>query len=203
MINAPYPRAMTEREPFDLAAYEMRVKSGGCFVCGFLAGEPGLEHELLYDDGDHVAFLSRYPTLLGYALVVPRRHVEDVIRDLTPDEYLALQAAVHKVARAITEVVPTERTYVLSLGSMQGNPHVHWHVAPLPPGVPYEQQQYHALMAENGVLPQTPEQVADLGAAIRAALAHPNPPGHLAAPPQRVDHEVWGVETPSTGTFSS
>ena len=43
-------------------------------------------------------------------------------------------------------------------------------VAPLPPGVPYEQQQYHALMAENGIIPQTPAQVARLGAAIRAAL---------------------------------
>ena len=60
------------------------------------------------------------PTVPGYALVVPRRHVEDVVRDFTPDEYLALQAVVHWVARAIIKVVPTERTYVLSLGSMQG-----------------------------------------------------------------------------------
>jgi len=164
---------MTDRVPFDIAAYEQRVKSGGCFVCGFLDGVPGSEHEVLYDDGDHVAFLGRYPTLRGHTLVVPRRHVEDVIRDLTPDEYLALQAVVHNVARAINEVLPTERTYVLSLGSMQGNMHVHWHIAPLPPGVPYEQQQYHALMAENGVLSQTPQETTALGAAIRAALADP------------------------------
>ena len=43
-------------------------------------------------------------------------------------------------------VVPTERLYLLALGSRQGNAHVHWHVAPLPPGVPYEKQQYAALM---------------------------------------------------------
>jgi len=154
----------------DLAAYEQRVRSGGCFVCAFLDRRPGFDHELLYDDGVHAAFLSRYPTLLGYALVVPRRHVTDVVRDLTPDEYLALQAVVHKVARAINEVVPTERTYLLSLGSMQGNPHVHWHIAPLPPGVPYDEQQYHALMAENGVVATTRDETARLGAAIRAAL---------------------------------
>jgi len=66
---------MTDRVPFDIAAYEQRVKSGGCFVCGFLDGVPGSEHEvLLYDDGDHVAFLGRYPTLRGHTLVV-RRHV--------------------------------------------------------------------------------------------------------------------------------
>ena len=42
--------------------------------------------------------------------------------------------------------------------------HLHFHVAPLPKGVPFEQQQYHALLAENGVL-----QLAD---AEMAAMAH-------------------------------
>ena len=101
---------------------------------------------------------------------MPRRHVEDVVRDLTPAEYLALQAAVHRVATAVCAVVQPERTYILSLGSMQGNAHVHWHIAPLPPGVPYREQQFHALMTENGIVAQTPGEVAVLGAAIRAAL---------------------------------
>jgi histidine triad (HIT) family protein/ATP adenylyltransferase len=162
---------MGDRVPMDLAAYERRSRSGRCFICAFLAGEQGYEHELLYDDGTHVAFLGRYPTLVAYTLVVPRRHVEDVVRDLTPEEYLALQAVVHRVARAVGEVTRPERTYLLSLGSMQGNAHVHWHVAPLPPGVPYEQQQYHALMAEHGILDQTPEEKAELAERIRAALA--------------------------------
>ena len=160
-----------DRVPMDLAAYERRVRSGPCFVCELVAGEPGSEHEVLYDDGVHLAFLSRYPTLRGYALVVPRRHVEDVVRDLTSAEYLSLQAVVHKVARAVGEVTRPERTYLLSLGSMQGNSHVHWHIAPLPPGVPYEEQQYRALMAEGGILSQTPQQVAELGALIRGALS--------------------------------
>ena len=159
------------RVPFDLSAYRERVRAGGCFICGSLRGDPGAEHELLYDDGTHVAFLNRYPTLRGYALVAPRRHVTDVVRDLTRAEYLDLQAVVHTVALAINRVVPTERTYLLSLGSSQGNAHVHWHVAPLPPGVPYDRQQYHALMAENGIIPQSPGEIAELGAAIRAALA--------------------------------
>ncbi|MEV0805383.1 HIT family protein [Micromonospora sp. NPDC050200] len=159
------------RVSMDLVSYERRVRAGQCFVCAFLTGEPGYEHVLLYDDGPHVAFLSRYPTLPGYALVAPRRHVEDVVGDLTPVEYLAMQATVHKVARAVAEVTRPERTYLLSLGSIQGNAHVHWHVAPLPPGVPYDQQQYHALMAENGILRYTPQELEELGARIRAALA--------------------------------
>ena len=43
-----------------------------------------------------------------------------------------------------------ERLYVLCLGSLQGNRHVHWHLVPLPPGVPYEQQQVTALAPERG-----------------------------------------------------
>jgi diadenosine tetraphosphate (Ap4A) HIT family hydrolase len=77
---------------------------------------------------------------------------------------------VHDVAEALKATLPTERVYLMSLGSHQGNAHVHWHVAPLPPGVPYERQQFHAVMAENGVLEVTLEQQAALAARIRSAL---------------------------------
>jgi diadenosine tetraphosphate (Ap4A) HIT family hydrolase len=125
---------------------------------------------VVFDDGEHIAFLNRYPTLYGYVLVSPRRHVEHVVRDLSAEEYLRLQAVVYRVARAVEAVVASERTYVLSLGSRQGNAHVHWHIAPLPPGTPYERQQFHALMAEHGVLALSREQAGELAARIRSAL---------------------------------
>ncbi|MFD7510735.1 hypothetical protein ACFV5N_15610 [Streptomyces sp. NPDC059853] len=74
------------------------------------------------------------------------------------------------MAPAVEAVFRPERTYLLSLGSAQGNAHLHWHVAGLPPGTPYRQQQFHALMTENGVLPVTREETAALGARLRAAL---------------------------------
>jgi diadenosine tetraphosphate (Ap4A) HIT family hydrolase len=77
---------------------------------------------------------------------------------------------VHDVAEALKATLPTERVYLMSLGSHQGNAHVHWHVAPLPPGVPYERQQFHAVMVENGVLEVTPERQAALAARIRSAV---------------------------------
>ncbi|MFI9740526.1 methyltransferase domain-containing protein [Nocardia sp. NPDC052278] len=80
------------RVPMDTAGYETRVRTGPCFICEFLAGTTGFEHETVYDDGEHVGFLNKYPTLPGYVLMVPRRHVEDVARDLTPQEYLRLQS---------------------------------------------------------------------------------------------------------------
>ncbi|MGH8792927.1 MAG: HIT family protein [Stackebrandtia sp.] len=161
----------TGKIAFDVDAYVERTVEGPCFICRMLGGEPEAAHEIIWEDDDHVAFLNRYPTLLGYTLVAPKRHVEDTIGEYTADEYLRMQAAVHRVAVAIRATLPVERTYVMSLGSRQGNSHVHWHVAPLPPGVPHERQQFHALMVENGVLDQSDEDKAALARRLRAALA--------------------------------
>jgi diadenosine tetraphosphate (Ap4A) HIT family hydrolase len=110
-------------------------------------------------------------TLLGYCIVAPKRHVEDWVREMAEDEFLALQRVVRRVAGAVSEVVPTERMYSLSLGSKQGNAHLHWHVAPLPPGVPYDRQQHHALMTENGVLTVDDSSQAALARDIRNRLS--------------------------------
>jgi histidine triad (HIT) family protein len=141
-----------KRRPFDIQSYSDRVRSGPCFICELVRGNPDYAHVMVFEDQDSIVFLNKYPTLLGYCLVAPKAHREDLATDLTESEYLNLQAVVYRVAGALKCIIPTERIYVLSLGSKDGNSHVHWHVAPLPPGVPYEQQQFHALMAEHGVL---------------------------------------------------
>jgi histidine triad (HIT) family protein/ATP adenylyltransferase len=149
-------RVATDRVAMDLEAYVERVRSGPCFVCATLRGDPDHAHPVVYEDEVCAAFLSRYPTLLGYTLVVPRAHVRDVTGDRALFRHVT--DVVHDVAEALKRVVATERVYLLSLGSAQGNAHVHWHVAALPPGVPYERQQYHALMTEHGVLAVTGEE---------------------------------------------
>jgi len=156
------------RRKHDLAAHVARARNGPCFVCAFLNGLPDYAHEPVYSDENVVAFLSRYPTLLGYTIVAPRAHVVDVTgnREL----FRRVTDVVHDVAEALKATLPTERVYLMSLGSHQGNSHVHWHVAPLPPGVPYERQQFHAVMAENGILNVTPEAQTALAAQLRSAL---------------------------------
>ena len=119
----------------------------------------------MYEDERAVAFLNRYPSLYGYALVAPKGHREQVTGDFSLDDYLHLQAVVHRVGEAIRQVVPTERLYVLSLGSQQANRHVHWHLAPIPPGLPFEQQQLAALDS-NIVLDLTPAEQADLASRL-------------------------------------
>ena len=167
----PVPeRQLIVKRPFDLDRYERRVKDGPCFVCAFLAGDPDHRHHRVYEDDDTVAFLGRYPTLLGHCLVAPKAHVEGWNDEMTEPQFLRFQAVVYRVARAVAAVLPTERMYSLSLGSRQGNAHLHWHLAPLPPGVPYDEQQFHALMAVNGVLAVDDAGQAALARRINAGL---------------------------------
>ncbi len=117
-----------------------------------------------------MAFLNKYPAVYGHSLVAPREHRERVTADFSPEEYLALQRIVYEVGEALRQVVPTERLYILSLGSVQANSHVHWHIAPLPPGVPFEQQQFAALDRAGYVdLPES--EAAELANRLRAALS--------------------------------
>jgi diadenosine tetraphosphate (Ap4A) HIT family hydrolase len=160
------------RRPFDVASYERRVRRDDCFLCGIVRGDPRYEHNLIYRDDHHIAFLSQYPSQRGYSLVAPIDHREQVVADFTRDEYLATQDVIHRLGRALSSVLPTERLYVLSLGSQQGNSHVHWHVVPLPPGVPYEQQQFAALMLEQaGYLDMSADEKRALAADIGAAMS--------------------------------
>ena len=157
------------RQPFDLAGLVQRTKTGRCFICGLLSGDPTYAHHVVAQDDDTIIFLSKYPTLPGYCLVAPKTHIEDLAEGLSPNAYLRQQSIVHRLSRTLKQVFDAERIYVLSLGSQQGNSHLHWHVVPLPKGVPYEQQQYHALMAEHGVLEFSDVEMADMAARIGRA----------------------------------
>lgn len=164
---------MTElrRARLDLADYVRRSQTNPCFICKVIDGTHDFLHGEIYRDDFAIAFLNRFPTLLGYTLVAPLEHRVSVIEDFTEDEHLSIQAVVHRVGRAIAATVPTERLYVMSLGSNQGNAHVHWHVAPLPPGVPYEEQQFAALMLEtNGYIDLDPAEHDELAGRIRSSL---------------------------------
>ena len=173
-----------ERRPVDLAPYVQRSLEGPCFICALARGTPDRPHHIVYEDEGAVAWLGIFQVLRGYTLVAPRAHREHVAGDFASDEYVALQRVVQLVGEGVRAAVPTERLYVLSLGSRQGNSHVHWHIAPLPPGVPYEEQQLAALDVERrGVLDLDEEDLAALAMRIREEVAnaarrlgHPNPP---------------------------
>lgn len=161
---------MSSYKSLDIDDYIRRIQDGPCFICEMLAGNPDYHHHIIYQDDSAVVFLNKYPTLYGYTLVAPRPHREQVTADFTMEEYVALQQLVYRVGEAIRQTVATERLYVLSLGSQQGNRHVHWHIAPLPPDVPLEKQQCEAIRLENGVLDLSQKEMSALALRVRQKL---------------------------------
>jgi ATP adenylyltransferase len=162
---------VTERDAFDLDAYIGRSTRGPCFICRLVAGDPDYRHYVVYEDDFAIAFLNKWPILAGYTLVCPKAHREQVTGDFTEEEYLRLQALVRRVGEAVRRVTAPERLYILSLGSQQANRHVHWHIAPLPPGMPLEAQQFAALdVTRAGVLRLSDDEMADLARRIAEAL---------------------------------
>jgi diadenosine tetraphosphate (Ap4A) HIT family hydrolase len=157
-----------KRRRVDFEAIRTELE-GRCYICETVAANPDFRHEVVYEDAAVVAFLNRYPAQLGHTLVAPKDHREQVTGDFSEEEYLALQAVVRRVGEALRRAVPTERLYVLSLGSPEGNRHVHWHLVPLPPDVPFDQQQLSALQREY-VLDLDAAEMADLAARIRSQL---------------------------------
>jgi diadenosine tetraphosphate (Ap4A) HIT family hydrolase len=160
--------------PFDITSYRQRTRDnwrqGSCFICSIAAGDRD-DHLVISRDDVCVTFLGKWPTLLGYCFLAPLEHRTNVVADFSEDKYLELQRRVHRLGRAVSAAVPTDRLYVLTLGSNTGNAHVHWHIAPLPPGVPYEQQQYAALMHENGYLDIPERDQATLAERIAKLMA--------------------------------
>jgi ATP adenylyltransferase len=113
--------------------------------------------------------------LYGQVLVAPKEHREQVTADFTLNEYVHLQTIVHRVGEGIRRTVPTDRLYVLSLGSQQSNSHVHWHLAPLPPGIPLPEQQFEALHTDS-VLKLSPAEQRELAGKLRRACASSDTP---------------------------
>ena len=102
--------------------------------------------------------------------MAPKRHVEEVTGDYSEAEYVEIQAFIYRVTEAIRKVLVPERIYILSLGSQAATSHVHWHIAPLPPGVSLEKQQYYALMHEHGIIEMSEQDRKDFVKEVRAAL---------------------------------
>lgn len=161
---------MIKRKTFDTEKYIETIQNTPCFICQMVADNSQNYHHIIYEDDEAIVFLNKYPVLYGYTLVAPKAHKEQATGDFSLESYLKIQKVIYAVAEAIRNHLKPERVYILSLGSQQANSHVHWHIAPLPLGVPFEDQQLNALRFGNGILDLTDEELSDLAAGLRAEL---------------------------------
>jgi diadenosine tetraphosphate (Ap4A) HIT family hydrolase len=160
-----------ERYYPDKEAMHHGFRTEPCFVCRMVEGDVRFPENIVCEDDRVLVFLDGYPRAYGYTLVAPKEHREQVTGDFTVEEYVELQRLVYRVAEAVREEVSAERMYIFTFGSNQGNSHVHWHVVPLPPGVPYEDQQGAWASWDKGVLEIPREEMASLAARIGARMA--------------------------------
>ncbi len=149
-----------------MGAFHHAMRTKPCFVCEIVAGTNEFPQHFIHEDEKAAAFLDAFPRAYGYVLVAPKEHRERVTGDFTVEEYLDLQRLVYRVSEAVREEVGAERMYLYTFGSNQGGAHVHWHVVPLPPGVPYEGQQGAWARWGKGVLEIPQQEKAALAARI-------------------------------------
>lgn len=100
-----------------------------CLFCRIVSGEIG-SHQV-YADDHAVAFLDIAPFHEGHTLVVPRRHVDDVVSD--PDVLTEIAPAISRVAAMLTERLGADGMNVFtSAGSVAGQEifHLHVHLVP-------------------------------------------------------------------------
>jgi histidine triad (HIT) family protein len=108
---------------------EAQVLDPNCLFCKIVSGQ--LASRRIYEDDRAVAFLDIAAWHRGHALVVPKRHVPDLVTDTGSLPEIA--PAVDAVARLLTERLFADGiNLLLSSGDAAGQEvfHLHMHVVP-------------------------------------------------------------------------
>ena len=119
-----------------------------CIFCKIIAGE--LPSRRIYEDEQAIAFLDIAAWHRGHSLVVPRRHVPDLLNG--PASLVEIAPAVDAVARLLMQRLAADGINLLSSsGEVAGQEvfHLHMHVVPRyadEPGLP--------LLVNRGVAPE-------------------------------------------------
>ena len=104
--------------------------SESCPFCEIVAGRR--EQEVVYADGQVVAFLCEPPAAWGHVLVVPRAHVAD-IWSIEPEDAEAVMRTARRVAGALRDSLGAEGINLRqNSGAASGQDvfHFHLHVVP-------------------------------------------------------------------------
>lgn len=101
-----------------------------CIFCQIITGE--LPGQIIDEDDRTVAFMDISPATRGHALVVPRRHVRDLL-EIEPDELAATTLAAQRLARRIHERLGADGVNLLnSCGRAAWQTVFHFHVHVIP-----------------------------------------------------------------------
>ncbi|MDR1711271.1 MAG: HIT domain-containing protein [Propionibacteriaceae bacterium] len=100
-----------------------------CLFCRIVAGE--IPSRVVYADDTAIAFLDINPWHRGHTLVIPRRHVDDVVSD--PAALPEIAPAIAATAKLLVEKLGCDGINLLSnAGAVAGQEvfHLHVHIIP-------------------------------------------------------------------------
>lgn len=101
-----------------------------CIFCSIVEGTAPSER--IYEDEHAVAFMDINPATDGHALVVPRRHTQDLWTIEEPEAAAVLRASI-RVARLLNEALSPDGVNILhatGAAAFQTVFHFHFHVIP-------------------------------------------------------------------------
>ncbi len=101
-----------------------------CIFCKIAAGQ--IPAHVLYQDDNVLCLLDVQPVVRGHALVIPRRHVRNVL-EIPGLELAKVAAHLPALSRAIIAAVAAPACHVLlnnGAAAMQSVEHLHFHIIP-------------------------------------------------------------------------
>jgi histidine triad (HIT) family protein len=104
------------------------MKQEGCIFCQIVAGE--MPSHRIWEDGQHLAFLSIFPNTEGFSVVIPKEHHASYFAEVPEEVALGLVVAARAVAKKIDAALPdVGRTGLVFEGF--GVDHLHAKLVPL------------------------------------------------------------------------
>lgn len=101
-----------------------------CIFCKIVAGE--LPAQIVAEDERTIAFMDIAPGTRGHALVIPRRHVRDLL-EIEPEELEAVARAAQRLAGRVKERLGADGVNLMnSCGSAAWQTVFHFHVHVIP-----------------------------------------------------------------------
>ena len=136
-VAAQFPKRHDVLFKPERKAYVRRVQSKdaleACVFCGALEAGPSFDSLLVYRDHHAMVVLNKFPYNNGHVLILPTRHVGDLLQ-LSEAESRSIQALLIKSVAALKDMYsPSGFNIGINLGAAAGAgipQHLHWHVVP-------------------------------------------------------------------------
>jgi histidine triad (HIT) family protein len=106
------------------------VSDPNCIFCKIVAGE--LPAAKIDEDESTISFMDINPATRGHALVIPRRHANDLL-EIEPDELAAVIGAAQRLAARVPERLGADGVNLLnSCGAAAWQTVFHFHIHVIP-----------------------------------------------------------------------